>query len=81
MDRNTDRDTDRDTDKYTDRDADRDTTRIATADEATMSVVLQDIKLMMIYLPSKYYCSLPLWRVHEIKCTYLASCIHGLFIT
>ncbi len=26
-------------------------------------------------------CSLPLWRVHEIKRTYLASHIHGLFIT
>ncbi len=26
-------------------------------------------------------CSLPLWRVHEIKCTYLAPRIHGLFIT
>ncbi len=26
-------------------------------------------------------CSLPLWRVHEIKCAYLASRIHGLFIT
>jgi hypothetical protein len=27
------------------------------------------------------WCSLPLWRVHEIKRTYLASRIHGLFIT
>ncbi len=26
-------------------------------------------------------CSLPLWRVHEIKCMYLASRTHGLFIT
>jgi hypothetical protein len=26
-------------------------------------------------------CSLPLWRVHEIKHMYLASRIHGLFIT
>ncbi len=25
--------------------------------------------------------SLPLWRVHEIIRTYLASCINGLFIT
>ncbi len=26
-------------------------------------------------------CSLPLWRVHGIKRTYLAPRIHGLFIT
>ncbi len=26
-------------------------------------------------------CSLPLWRVHEIKRMYLASRTHGLFIT
>jgi hypothetical protein len=26
-------------------------------------------------------CSLPLWRVHEIKHMYLDSCTHGLFIT
>jgi hypothetical protein len=28
-----------------------------------------------------YYCSLPLWRVHEIKRMYLAPRTHGLFIT
>jgi hypothetical protein len=27
------------------------------------------------------HCSLPHWRVHEIKRTYLASRTHGLFIT
>jgi hypothetical protein len=27
------------------------------------------------------YCSLPLWRVHEIKRMYLAPRTHGLFIT
>jgi hypothetical protein len=30
---------------------------------------------------NEYICSLPLWRVHEIKCMYLASRTHGLFIT
>ncbi len=30
---------------------------------------------------TEYSCSLPLWRVHGIKRTYLAPRIHGLFIT
>ncbi len=28
-----------------------------------------------------FSCSLPLWRIHEIKCMHLDSCTHGLFIT
>jgi hypothetical protein len=31
--------------------------------------------------PWYIYCSLPLWRVHEIKRMYLAPRTHGLFIT
>jgi hypothetical protein len=56
-------------------------------------VTLQSILTMIIlhnmytlprnlaYQFSRCYCSLQLWRVHEIKCTDLASRIHGLFIT
>ncbi len=40
---------------------------------------ITEIKANVVF--KQCYCSLPLWRVHEIKPTYLAPRIHGLFIT
>ncbi len=45
----------------------------------TALVYLQLHSRQLIY--SHCTCSLPLWRVHEIKCMYFASRTHGLFIT
>ncbi len=38
-------------------------------------------EILVLHVLDHPRCSLPLWRVHKIKRTYLASRIHGLFIT
>jgi hypothetical protein len=59
----------------------RKTTDFACVSIRVYLVLLSTFVVLIITVILRHYCSLPLWRVHEIKHTYLASRIHGLFIT